>query len=362
MTVDSISAPFLNRAGDFDPAGWFHLVPLGTFPVTRKEADGQRRTYLQVIDETAVTKIVAAFANRISADPGFRVMVGFEHFAHDADKSSEAACWINAVEARADGVWAKGEWTDIGEAAVKNRRFRYLSPVWFPRQTEQLGGNRFRPVEVNDAGLTNKPNLGDALQPFWNRENFSGREASTHQPVNTTMKDQLISLFKMDAGSTEAQVLGQATAFMNRASELDALKGTHATLQSDHAALKNRHTSLLATSVASELDANADVIPEGQKDAWKNRLESDFDGTSQLLRGLKRPEGGKSKTPLHNAGKGNANAAKKAEGGDSAEDAFMNRVGEVMAKRNLDKADAVAAVAGDEPELYAAYREELMDL
>lgn len=361
MTADSISAPFLNRAGDFDPAGWFHLVPIGEFAISRKEKDGVTRDYVQVVDAEAARRIVAAFANRRSANPTFRMLIDFEHFSHDSSKSSEAACWVDEMEQRADGVWAKGEWSDVGTTAVKNRRYRSLSPVWFPRQTENLGSNRFRPIEVNDAGLTNKPNLGDALQPFWNRETISGREASTQQNERNTMKDRLIALFKMDAGATEDQVFGQAQAFFNRASELDTLKGKHATLESDHTALKNRHTELLATSVKAELEANADVIPEGQKDAWKNRLESDFDGTSQLLRGLKRPEGDKKKAPIHNVGRGNANASQKVDGEDSAEGAFMNRVSEVMTKRNLDKADAVAAVAGDEPELYAAYREELMD-
>ncbi|WP_221029909.1 phage protease [Actomonas aquatica] len=361
MNQSQISAPFLNREGEFDPDGWFHLVPKGTFPITRLEKDGVRRTYFQVIDDTAVDRIVAAFANKQQADPGYRIMVGFEHFAHQSDKSSEAACWVDAMEVRPDGVWAKGKWTDIGEAAVKNRRFRYLSPVWFPRQTETIAENRFRPVEVNDAGLTNKPNLGDALQPFWNREEFNGREASTHQPTHqNTMKDRLIALFKMDAGATDDQVIGQATAFMNRAAELDTLKGTHDTLRTTHTALENRFKTLLSSSVTAELEANKDVIPEGQQDAWKNRLEADFDGTAALLRGLKRPEKGKTHSPVHKPGKGAAAAATKTEGEDeSAQDAFMNRVAEVMTKRDLDKADAIAAVASDEPDLYAAYREEL---
>ena len=49
-----ILTPFLNRAGAFDPAGWFQLVPKGSFPIARKEGDAVK-TYLQVVDDQAVS-------------------------------------------------------------------------------------------------------------------------------------------------------------------------------------------------------------------------------------------------------------------------------------------------------------------
>lgn len=350
-----ILTPFLNRAGDFDPADWFQLVPKGQFPIARKEGD-KVRTYIQVVDDRAVEKIVGAFLNRRASNPAFRVLIDFDHFSHDHEKSSVAACWITEMQARADGVWAKGEWSDEGAAAIKNRRYRYLSPVWFPRQIERIDSTRVRPIEVNDAGLTNKPNLGAALQPFWNREDFHGREATTEKPTKEhAMKDRLIQLFKMDAAASDDQVIAQVTAFMNRASEMDAIQGRFKTLDTEHAALKNRHDALLANSVERVLDENKDLIPEGQKDAWKNRLTADFDGTSTLLKGLKRPSATKTK-PVHDGKKGAAATATRETEEDAGAQPFLNRVNEVMTERKLDKADAIAAVATEEPELYEGYR------
>jgi phage I-like protein len=343
----TILTPFLNRAAEFDPAGWFQLVPKGSFPIKRKEGDAVK-TYIQVVDEIACDRIAAAFANRQAANPNFQLLVGFEHFAHQEGGTTEAACWINALEKRADGIWAKGDWTPDGTAAIKNRKYRFLSPVWFPRQTEVISGNRFRPVEVNDAGLTNMPNLGDALQPFWNRaDSFHGREASTETQPSMI---KIITLLGLAATATEDDIVAKVQAFKNRVAELEPFQNRLTTLQTEHDGLKTKHTALLTTTVEKTLAEYKGVITAESQDAWKNRLTADFDGTVGLLKGLK--PAATTKIPVHKGKK----AVETTETVDG-EDAFMNRVGEVMVQRKIDKADAIAAVAGEEPALYDAYRE-----
>lgn len=355
-----ILTPFLNRAGDsFDPSGWFHLVPLGQFRISRDEKEGQKtikKFYTQVVDEIAADRIVAAFANRLAANPDFKLLIDFEHFSHDEGKSTEAACWITHMEKRADGVWAKGEWSDVGEAAIRNRRYRYLSPVWFQRQTEKISETHFRPVEVNDAGLTNKPNLGAALTPFWNRagdEPFNGREAADTQPEQKNkMKEQLIALLGLPAEADEAAVLAAVQALKDTS---EKAAGEAAPLKNRLSALETAHKALLGDAVAKELDANKDVIPEGQQGAWKNRLESDFTGTASLLRGLKRPES--AKTPVHKAGAAAAAASKKTAGGEDDEHPFLNRVQEIMTADKCTEAQAIDKAAATSPALYRDYAE-----
>lgn len=328
-----ILSPFLNRAGEFDPAGWFQLVPKGSFPISRKEGD-QVKTYLQVVDDQSVAAIVAAFTNRRAAKPGFRMLVDFEHFSHDTAKSSAAACWVTDLQARADGVWAKGEWSDDGEAAIKNRRYRFLSPVWFPRQTQRIDATSFRPIEVNDAGLTNKPNLGEALQPFWNRideKNFPGREATTTNPE--IHMNKVIALLGLAATASEDDVVAKVQAFKNRVTELEATAAQFTTLQGQHTALKNRHDTLLAASVDKTLAEFKGVITAESTDAWKNRLTADFDGTVALLKGIK-PAAAK-KLPLHQGGGADVTVDTHGE-----EEAHLNRVNEVTARANELKATA----------------------
>jgi phage I-like protein len=319
-----ILTPFLNRTGQFDPADWFHLVPKGAFPISRKE--GQTvRTYLQVVDDLAVDAIVTAFTNRRTTSPAYRMLVDFEHASHDTSKSSSAACWVTDMVARADGVWAKGEWSDEGEAAIKNRRYRYLSPVWFPKQMQRIDATRVRPIEVNDAGLTNKPNMGEALQPFWNRtdEAFQGREAETTTADKNHMQ-KIIALLGLAATATEDEIVSKVQAFKNRVAELEPFQGRLTTLQDQHTALKNRHDSLLTASVDKTLLEFKGVITEESKDAWKNRLTSDFDGTVTLLKGIKAPAAG-GKGPVHQDGK---HAGTTVEGGD----AFRNREDKISSR------------------------------
>jgi phage I-like protein len=324
-----ILTPFLNRAGQFDPADWFQLVPKGSFPISRKEGEAVR-TYIQVVDDQAVSRIAAAFANRRAASPSYRMLVDFEHFSHDTTKSSAAACWVTDMEARADGVWAKGEWSDEGEAAIKNRRYRYLSPVWFPKQTQRIDATRFRPIEVNDAGLTNKPVLGAALQPFWNRadETFQGREAETTTADKNHMQ-KIIALLGLAATATEDEIVSKVQAFKNRIAELEPFQGRLTTLQDQHTALKNRHDSLLTASVEKTLVEFKGVITEESKDAWKNRLTSDFDGTVTLLKGIKAPAAG-AKLPVHQDGK-HAETTVEGDAFKNRDDKITSRAGELHA-------------------------------
>jgi hypothetical protein len=210
---------------------------------------------------------------------------------------------------------------------------------------------------VNDAGLTNKPNLGAALQPFWNRadETLSGQLAFEKHNTQTNMKEQLIALFALAATATEAEILAKAGAFLNRAKDADTLQGRLDALTTEHAAYKNRHESLLKVSVERTLTENKDVITAESEAAWKNRLEADFEGTTALLKGIKRSD--TTKKPVHDAGKGAAAAAKKSATGESEGDPFLNRVKAVRAERKCDEADAMAAVATEEPALYQTYRE-----
>jgi phage I-like protein len=356
-----ILTPFLNRAGEFDPTGWFQLVPKGAFPISRKEGDAVR-TYTQVVDDQAVNKIVTAFTNRRAANLAYRMLVDFEHFSHDTSKSSAAACWVTDMEARADGVWAKGEWSDDGEAAIKNRRYRYLSPVWFPRQTQRIDATRFRPVEVNDAGLTNKPNLGEALQPFWNREEeFHGREATTAtQTQGNTMKDRLILICGLAATATDEQIVAAVEAFKNRGSEKDALQGKFDTLTRDNEALKNRHNALLTSSVDKTLGEFKGLITEESKEAWKNRLTSDFEGTVALLKGIKTPAAAGTKKPVHKDGKAtDTTVASETEDDDSA---FLNRATEIAKERKVSESEAQVLAARENPDLYEGYRKQLLGI
>ena len=149
--------------------GFVQLTPLGEFYHRGAEVT-------QVIDRETCDAIAKDF-NARKADANFPgVLVNFDHFSLDADKSSEAAGWITDLESRPDGLWAKVRWSDAGLAAVKGGRFRLVSPV-FPGvdSCEDLGGRRIRPRSLVSVALTNEPNIKGG-RPLSNRQVTSNRE------------------------------------------------------------------------------------------------------------------------------------------------------------------------------------------
>jgi len=154
-------------AGD----GWVQVTPCGEFPHS-----GAGVT--QVVDREACDRIAAEFNGR-KADPNFPgVLVDFDHFSLDTDKSSEAAGWITELEARVTGLWARVRWSDSGLAAVQGGRFRLVSPVFpAPDACEDLGSGRIRPVKLVSVALTNEPNIKGA-RPIANRKPVGSDEGA----------------------------------------------------------------------------------------------------------------------------------------------------------------------------------------
>lgn len=245
--------PLINRTGDkfaLPADGWIHLVPRGEYPIAVED-----REFVQVVDDAAL----ASMANRFAPEAG-NVRVDFDHFSYDPAKSSEAAGWLDAVEVRTDGLWAKLRTSDIGETALVNGRFRFISPSWLPTDVQSLGKGRIRPLRIDSAGLTNNPNMR-GMAPLTNRDAFNalpqsaanspaGAQADIQNKPNMKLIAQRLGL---SADASEEAILGELTKLTNRATsaeqERDGLKG-----QLDP--LKNRVTELLAEQIDADLDAH----------------------------------------------------------------------------------------------------------
>jgi hypothetical protein len=151
-------------AGD----GWVQVTPCGEFPHV-----GAGVT--QVIDREACDRISADFNDRKSDSNFPGVLVDFDHFSLDTEKSSEAAGWISDLESRDTGLWARVRWSDAGLSAVQGGRFRLMSPVFPPPSAcEDLGGGKIRPVMLVSVALTNEPNIKGG-KPIANRQSAIGK-------------------------------------------------------------------------------------------------------------------------------------------------------------------------------------------
>jgi len=87
---------------------------------------------------------------------GADLPIDYDHQSLTADEKAgpvPAAGWIKELQARADGIWARVEWTPPAAEPLLNKEYRYLSPVF--RYQAKDG----RVVALSGAGLTHNPNL-----------------------------------------------------------------------------------------------------------------------------------------------------------------------------------------------------------
>jgi len=160
--------PLTNRKFEIAKDGWFQIAPLGEF--------SHPTGITQVIDREAIKAMVNRFEEESKEENFPGLLLDFDHFSNDAKAPSEAAGWIIALANRddgddnnpANGLWAQIKWTDVGENAVKNGRYRLASPVWNRKECEDLGNKRFRPQRLDRCALTNDPVL-KGMVPLSNR-------------------------------------------------------------------------------------------------------------------------------------------------------------------------------------------------
>lgn len=132
---------------------WCHLAPIGEFSYRTPTESDPNATGTQLLDKQALENLVKVFSDSVLVDREHLSIVG---------EDTTAMGWIEALELRADGLYARIRWTDLGLDNIRNRRLRWLSPVW------ELDSDN-RPLALDSAGLTNTARFKNNLQPVVNK-------------------------------------------------------------------------------------------------------------------------------------------------------------------------------------------------
>jgi len=136
-----------------EDSSWVHFAPFGSW---KGHEEGAFK-----LDKHVFDSIIARFdevANDIQVD-----------YNHDSVKGGlsgpkPAAGWIKALEVRGngskpeDGLWGLVEWTKRAAAFIRNREYRYTSPVIDFKSKDRKTGKVEGP-ELFNAALTNDPFL-----------------------------------------------------------------------------------------------------------------------------------------------------------------------------------------------------------
>ena len=126
-------------AGD-DVPDWVRLMPLGVF---RPHLESDRRGPFNLADVQAV---IAATASHLP------LMVDEDHVSLAPFAPAPARGWIVELQARADGLYGRIEWTETGRALMAERAYRGFSPTF----TSGKGGVV---EQIISLALTNTPAL-----------------------------------------------------------------------------------------------------------------------------------------------------------------------------------------------------------
>jgi len=179
MTTPALR-PLTNRDFNLPADGYCHILPPGIHP----HQSGRK----QVVDDKAFEAILNAFAQdkekKSEVDDGGVLLADYDHFSNDPNQKSEAAGWIEDLQRRDDGLYAKIRWSTSGAKAVRGGDYRYVSPVWNREDVEQIDKDTIRPLRIDRIGLTNDPNI-KGMRPLRNRWTV------TDAPLVETRKERL---------------------------------------------------------------------------------------------------------------------------------------------------------------------------
>ena len=130
--------------GDGAVPEWIHLLPTASGAVLT----GDRRGPYNVIDARAIIAASLQGEAQLPIDENHAT-----DLAAPKGLPAPARGWIVEMQARADGVWGRVEWSDEGRALVASRAYRGISPVI----DVERGSRAIR--RILRASLINKPNL-----------------------------------------------------------------------------------------------------------------------------------------------------------------------------------------------------------
>jgi phage I-like protein len=173
------------------PPQWVHLLPLGS-PFHGRDGRGP---YSLPDAQAAQAVIAATLAYQAGAD----LPIDYDHqslWSRENGQPAPAAGWVKELAARADGIWGRVEWTPKAAELLREKAYRYLSPVFMHDE----GGAVTR---LACAALSNLPNLELAA-------------VASQLPGGTTVNllQALVGLFKLPAETTAEAVSAHCQKFL----------------------------------------------------------------------------------------------------------------------------------------------------
>lgn len=232
------------------------LLPLGLVHSTKGDF---------LVDNESFQSIRCKFSER-----QLQIPIDYEHQTLK-DMQAPAAGWIKDIMLKNDGIYGAVDWTDRAAEYLKNREYRYLSPVVLTQGKER------RVVALHSAALTNTPAI-NAMTPISCSDKPSEGENSVNQEETENggkdTLEALAELLQLDPSATMEDIY-KAVASLLEGQE--ALK-----LKAD--ACQFEVTRMKADDVVSEALKDGKVLPFQRDWAFQSAM-NDLDGFTLWLKG-----------------------------------------------------------------------------
>ena len=144
-----------------------------------------------IVDDESVELIKLYFSER-KVD----LVIDYEHQSLD-NTQAPAAGWITEIGSEDGAVTAKVKWTDKAGEYLRNREYRYLSPVVLVRKSDR------KAVAVQSVALTNTPAI-DGMFPVVN--SLTGDDDNEEPKEEKMDIKELALLLGLDENATEEDV------------------------------------------------------------------------------------------------------------------------------------------------------------
>ena len=158
------------------------------------------------LDDAAAAAVMSAFAAQKN-----QMVIDYEHQTLQGTEAP-AAGWISQlINKGADGIWAVVKWTDKARQYLANKEYRYVSPVFQKRISDN------KVLRLINVALTNQPNI-DGMVPLVNKagdittkinkeENFMWKELLKRLglPETATEQDAIVAINKIETDAAAAK-------------------------------------------------------------------------------------------------------------------------------------------------------------
>ena len=201
-----IVANSIDVSCDRDVPNKIKLIPLGTVL-------SQKGKF--IIDKQDFLALKAQFKNR-----QLDLVIDYEHQTL-TNNEAPAAGWIKGLELLTDGVYGCVEWTPRALKMLKDKEYRYLSPVVLLDKNKHVRA-------LHSVALTNTPAI-DGMTPIVNSINGVGQMEI----------EKIIKLLGFNEDSTEEEILDKLKELMAQADKADGEMIKNKYVDPEIVALKN---------------------------------------------------------------------------------------------------------------------------